>query len=140
MRTLISSMLVAFAVGAFAENPAGIPPEYKLLYAQDFADSAAAKDFVFTDPGAWQISSGDKPALELVQQSNYKPPFRSPVNIALIAGKAFDDFILEADCLQTGKEYGHRDMCFFYGYQSPAKFYYTHLATAATRMRTIALS
>jgi hypothetical protein len=69
--------------------------------------------------------------LELVKQSAYQPPFRSPINIALIKGKAFGDFILEADCLQTGKEYGHRDMCLFYGFLSPSRFYYTHLATAA---------
>lgn len=32
---------------------------------------------------------------------------------------------------QTGREYGHRDMCLFFGYQSPQEFYYAHLATAA---------
>ena len=29
------------------------------------------------------------------------------------------------------KEYGHRDMVFVFGYQSPAKFYYVHIATKA---------
>jgi hypothetical protein len=116
---------------AVAENPAGIPADYKLLYSQEFTSAEALKDFVFTDAAAWKLADGDKPALELAQQSKYKPPFRSPVNIALLKGKAFSDFIMEADCLQTGKEYGHRDMVFFYGYQSPSKFYYTHIATAA---------
>jgi len=32
---------------------------------------------------------------------------------------------------QTGKEYGHRDMCIFFGYQDPAHFYYVHIATKA---------
>jgi hypothetical protein len=33
--------------------------------------------------------------------------------------------------MQTGKEYGHRDLCFFFGYQDSSHFYYVHLATVA---------
>ena len=85
-----------------------------------------------TDPGAWRIAdTNDQRALELVRQSKYKPVVRSPVNIALIADKLFTDFILEVDLIQTGNEYGHRDMCLFYGFQNPTNFYYTHVATAA---------
>jgi hypothetical protein len=114
----------------FAENPPGIPEDYRIVYSQDFANDDAAKDFLFSDPSAWKVSEGDgKKALELVKQSNYQPAVRSPFNIALIKNKVFGDFVVEANCLQTGKEYGHRDMCFFYGYQGPAKFYYTHIAT-----------
>jgi hypothetical protein len=112
--------------------PTRIPANYKLLYDQRFTESGAVGDFVFTDPGAWKFSStNDNGALELVRQSQYKPAVRSPVNIALLAGKAFGDFILEVDLIQTGKEYGHRDMCVFYGMQDPTHFYYTHIATAA---------
>lgn len=117
---------------AAAELPADIPESYKLVYQQDFSNPAALKDFTFTDPSAWKISSSDgKHALELVKQSNYKPPFRSPFNIARLTGKTFGDVIIEAECQQTGHEYGHRDMVFVYGYQSPSQFYYTHIATAA---------
>lgn len=130
IRTFLS-LLVAGACFA-AENPPDIPAGYQLLYTQDFTSPDALKDFVFTDASAWKLSDGDgKQALELMKQSAYKPAVRSPVNIALLAGKVFGDFILEAQCLQTGKEYGHRDMCLFYGFQSPTKFYYTHIATKA---------
>jgi len=53
------------------------------------------------------------------------------VNIALLADRLFGDFVLEVDLIQTGKEYGHRDMCLFFGCQSPTNFYYAHIATAA---------
>jgi hypothetical protein len=130
MIRLALSALLATSLLALAENPAGIPADYKLLYAQDFSNPAALKDFAFTDPSAWTISTADgKAALELTKQSSYKPPVRSPVNIALLADKVFGDVIIEADCQQTGKEYGHRDMIFVYGFQSPSKFYYTHIAT-----------
>jgi hypothetical protein len=51
--------------------------------------------------------------------------------LALIAGKRFGDFVLEAEMIQTGREYGHRDMCVFLGAKDPANFYYVHLATKA---------
>ena len=116
---------------AWAGNPAGIPADYQLLYSLS-AKPAALADFSCTDASAWTFSDADgKPTIELVKQSAYKPAVRSPVNIALLKDKVWGDVIVEADCLQTGKEYGHRDMIFVYGYQSPAKFYYTHIATAA---------
>ncbi len=112
--------------------PAGIPADFQLLYAQDFAKPEALADFAFTDATAWKLSDTDgKPTMELAKQSAYKPAVRSPFNIALLKDKVWGDVIIEADCLQSGKEYGHRDMVFVYGFQSPTKFYYTHIATAA---------
>lgn len=131
---VLQSLLVAGLVQtAFAdEKPAGIPADYKLLYSQDFAKPDAIKDFVMSDAAAWTVSTAEgKSALELVKQSKYKPPFRSPFNIALIGGQVFGDCVIEADCLQTGKEYGHRDMVFFFGFQGVSKYYYTHIATKA---------
>lgn len=111
-----------------------LPDGYKLLYEQSFEASGALKDFVMTDPAAWKFRAEQKGgSLELFQQSKYEPAVRSPLNIALLSGegKVFGDFILEADLMQTSKEYGHRDMCLFFGMQNPAHFYYAHLATAA---------
>jgi hypothetical protein len=124
------ALICLLGTSAPAENPPGIPTDYRLLYSQDFASDEATNDFIFSDPSAWKVSEGNgKKALELVKQSDYQPTVRSPFNIALLKDKVFGDFVVEAECLQTGKEYGHRDMCFFYGYQGPAKFYYTHIAT-----------
>lgn len=129
MKRLLLPLLVASV--AHAESPAGIPADYRIQYSQDFAKPDAVKDFHMTDPTAWTISTSDgKTALELTKQSKYEPQFRSPFNIALLADKSFGDVVIEADCQQTGKEYGHRDMIFVYGYQDPAHFYYTHIATA----------
>ncbi len=39
-----------------------------------------------------------------------------------------EDFELTADVQSTNSEGGdHRDLCFFWGYQDPAHFYYVHL-------------
>lgn len=131
MRTFFILVAATVAVHA-ADKPTGLPDAYQLLYEQRFDNPSALRDFVMSDPKAWKLASEEKGgALELVRQSDYKPAVRSPVNIALIANKAFGDFILEVDLIQTGKEYGHRDMCLYFGFQEPAKFYYTHMATAA---------
>src|SRR5262245_6866920 len=104
----------------------------KLLYSQDFSRSDAMKEFAATDPKAWRIGSADrKNFLEQHAASKYTPPHRSPFNFALIAGKRFGDFVLEAELQSTCREYGHRDMVLVFGYQGPAKFYYVHIASAA---------
>ncbi|MDX1952474.1 MAG: hypothetical protein SFY81_09830 [Verrucomicrobiota bacterium] len=117
-----------------AAEPPAVPDHFSFHLEQRLEGENAIQAFQMTDINAWKISgAGKERALELVQQSKYSPTVRSPVNIALIKDKIFTDFILEADCLQTGREYGHRDMCFFYGFQSPTNFYYTHIATAADK-------
>jgi hypothetical protein len=115
-------MIFGSLLSAFASD-------FKTLYQQSFQSPDALKDFVMTDPKAWRFSASN--ALELLKQSEYKPIVRSPVNIALIADKVFDDFVLDVELMQTGREYGHRDMCLFFGFQTPTNFYYTHIATAA---------
>jgi hypothetical protein len=115
-----------------AADSRAVPAGYRLVYQQDF-ESGGTDGFTFSDPSAWTVSSDEKgnKALELKTQSKYNPAVRSPVNIALIKNKVWGDFILEADLIQTGKEYGHRDMCIYFDFEAPAKFYYTHIATAA---------
>jgi len=109
----------------FSGLAAPIPRSYSLVYSEDFASPEAAQRFAFTDPSKWRIAGG---ALELAKNSEYTPPHRSPRGIALL-DLMVGDFVLEAQLEQTGREYGHRDLCLFFGYQSPSQFYYTHLAT-----------
>ena len=108
-------------------------PGYDLVYSQDFSDRSSIDGFEFTNPDKWLLSDKGNGggALEFLGPGGYKPKVRSPVVIGLISDRVFGDFILEVDMLQTGKEYGHRDMCLFYNFQDPSHFYYTHLATAA---------
>lgn len=84
-----------------------------------------------TDSSAWAVvSDKGNPALVLFQQSVYEPPVRSPVNMALVQDLWLTDFVMEARVKSTVREYGHRDLCLFFGWQDPAHFYYVHLATA----------
>lgn len=101
-------------------------------YAQTFDSDVAINDFTFSDPAAWRHGSdGENGWIELFAQSDYTPPHRSPINIGLLKGRVVDSFTLSADLMQTGRDYGHRDMCIFFGYRSSAKYMYIHMSTEA---------
>ncbi len=136
MRSLLLVGLVVATAGLVvpaAETDApDLPEGWELLYRQDFAGEKAIEDFVFSDPEGWTMgTAGERRVLEFGSKSAYKPKVRSPRIIGLIKDRQFRDFILEAEVRQTGREYGHRDTCFFYGFTDASKFYYTHIATKA---------
>lgn len=88
----------------------------------------------FTDRAAWRISrdeAGKSRVLEQFQASKYEPPVRSPFNIALAGKVDVSDLVLDVKVRSTGRDYGHRDLCFIFGYEDPSHFYYVHLAKAA---------
>lgn len=134
-RAVVVSLFLGFALAALrGEEPggSGIPEGYKLVYEQTFKDSSALNDFRFTDPRAWRLGEFEgKKALELYRASEYEPPHRSPLSIALLFGLELESFVLEAELLQTGREYGHRDLCIFFGFVDPTRYYYVHMASAA---------
>jgi hypothetical protein len=81
-----------------------------------------------TDPAAWRLEDGPTgKCLSQFAKSKYAPPHRSPFNIALLKDVVVGDFVLEATCRSTVKDYPHRDLCLVFGYQDPGRFYYSHL-------------
>ena len=137
---LLTSIASAPAAEKSAAQPAPkapVPKGYKLLYCQSFDKPETVADLEFTDPDKWVWSTWDKDktngALESLGQGKYRAKVRSPRIIGLISGKVFGDFIMEVDLCQTGREYGHRDMCMFFGFTTPSRFYYVHVATKADK-------
>ncbi len=101
-----------------------------LVFHEEFEDGV--EGWVMSDPGAWQTVVEDgNTVLSLFQKSDYGPPFRSPHSVALIDNFEVSDFVLEARLKQTGRDYGHRDMCIFLGFNNPSHYYYVHIATKA---------
>lgn len=133
-----AAMMIALFSGIVATAPAQeaagaispAPEGYSLVFEDDF--SKGMDRWVPTDPKAWKIVEEEgNPVLAAVRPSNYEPPVRSPQTIAWIKGLDVGDFVIEVDAKQTGREYGHRDLCVFFGKQDDTHFYYVHLATAA---------
>lgn len=124
MWTPIMPMVVALLIahGSLAEDAA---------FSDDFESGLA--QWEMTDPKAWEMveEPGGNHVLALVRPSDYSPPVRSPLNIALVKDRTFASFELTVKMKQTGREYGHRDLCLFFGHVDSSHFYYVHLASVA---------
>lgn len=118
-----AAALAVWSVGRVAaEEGRGLP----LVFEDDF--ERGADHWKPTDEAAWKIAEGHGGHVySLFQQSKYQPPHRSPLNFSLIRDLSVAKFVLTAKARSTGRDYGHRDLCLFFGYQDPAHFYYVHL-------------
>jgi hypothetical protein len=123
--------LVAALVAGTSES-ADDPPAWPILAAHQF-DAADLAGWTFTDRAAWRIGEDGPsgPYLEQFQASRYEPPVRSPLNIALLPDLDAADFDLLLKVRSTTRDYPHRDLCLFFGYQDASHFYYTHLGKEA---------
>jgi hypothetical protein len=82
-----------------------------------------------SDAAAWRIDAGrEGRVLSLFSKSDYDPAVRSPLNINLMRDVTVGSFELELKMLSTTKDYGHRDLCLFFGHQDGSHFYYVHIA------------
>ena len=85
------------------------------------------------DEAGWRVAEvdGNQVLSQYLKASDYRPPHRSPGHIALLKDIVVGDFDLTVRVRSTHEDYGHRDMCLFFGYQDSAHFYYVHLGKRA---------
>ena len=120
-----ASRCLLVALVAFAPAVPLRAADLQVLLKEDF--EAGADRWQPGDAGAWKLlDTPEGKVYSLFQQSKYKPPQRSPVNIALAKDLIVSDFVLTTKAQSTIKDYGHRDMCLYFGYQDPSHFYYVH--------------
>ncbi len=119
-----------FLIGAFAFCEANGGPR-RAHFKDDFR--TGADQWEPTDPAGWKVVKKRHRTVyrQDKKRSDYVPPHRSPYNISLIKGLLVTDFIFTVDVLSTHEDYGHRDVCLFFGYQDAAHFYYVHLGKKA---------
>ena len=133
MRSTFAAL--CFLLSACANTPevdSRFGSSWPLVYSQDFTEGEFLKHCSFSDQEAWRWApptTGVPGFLELVGNSGYQPPHRSPKCIALLHDRAYQSFVLEAKILQTGADGAHRDFCLFFGFQDPSNYYYVHMAT-----------
>lgn len=120
---------VAIMTGPLARAAEELP--LPLVYAEDFEDGA--KNWQPTDELAWKVkqTGSTKVYSQFKKRSQYEPPHRSPYNISLLKDIYVSDFDLHVKVKSTHPDYGHRDVCLFFGYQNPSQFHYVHLGKQA---------
>ncbi len=128
--SLLAAIIAATGGAACADETSQTRNGLPLFFEEDFESGDG--HWQMTDPKAWAIieENGNR-ELALQRSSNYEPKVRSPLSIALATAPKVGSFVLEVTVKQTGRDYGHRDLCLFFGHNGPSKFYYVHLATKA---------
>jgi hypothetical protein len=133
------SVLALLLLGPAAAHAA--EPELPILLKEDF-EQGMARWQPTDDPAnsVWKVveqagRAGVPPfgtrvnhVLRVTGQSKYQPPHRSPHSIVWLKDIVVKDFELTARVQNTRPDAGpHRDLCLFWGYQDPARYYYVHL-------------
>lgn len=125
----LCALALPLVPAASAEAPAA-PGGMKILFEDNF--ESGIDHWEMTDAKAWSVAEVEGGhALALTGSSAYEPEVRSPKNIAWVKDVKAGTFTLDVDMKQTGREYGHRDLCIFFGKQDATHFYYVHMATKA---------
>lgn len=119
---------LGLAVVITSAVPALHAEDWPVVFRDDF--SGGVERWQLLDPQQWRVATHPQRGQVLSQFQKtgaYKPPHRSPFNIALAKEGKVGDFTLDALVLSTHPDYGHRDAVLVFGYQDPAHFYYVHL-------------
>jgi hypothetical protein len=125
-RTLLPPALLLALCATLPADDKPAAKELPLVFEDDF--SKGADRWQPSDADAWKvIDTGKGKAYSQFRQSKYTPPHRSPFNFSLVKDLSLGDFVFEARVQTTARDYPHRDMCLFFGYQDAAHFYYVHL-------------
>jgi hypothetical protein len=128
-RWLVLSLQLSFLAGMAAVAAAADP--LPVVYTEDF--ESGADNWQPMDATQWKVKKTDQGQVysQFEKKTNYRPPHRSPTNIAILKDVTVGDFELKVKILSTHKDYPHRDACVVFGYQDPSHFYYVHLGKQA---------
>ncbi|MDA1212277.1 MAG: hypothetical protein O2955_07165 [Planctomycetota bacterium] len=120
--------LVPFAKKPPSSELEGLP----LVYQDDFESNEASR-WITTDESVWRLDHQEGNGLLSLfnKKSDFNPEFRSPFNRALVRDINVGDFILDVQLQSTIADYGHRDLCLFFGYQDDSHLYYVHFGKQA---------
>lgn len=100
---------------------------YPLLASEDFTAADPFLRWEPTDANAWKrVEQAGNGVFNQFAQSKYQTPVRSPFNRAMLKDLIVSDCVLDVKLQSTARDYPHRSLCLFFGYQDPAHFYYVH--------------
>lgn len=111
---------------AWAAEPPAMMHGWPLVYRDDFSAQDISR-WEMSDPKAWRLVKQDgNPVLNQFEQSQVQTPVRSPFNRGVIKEVVVGSFVLDVKLQSTARDYPHRSLCLFFGFQDPAHLYYVH--------------
>lgn len=118
-RIAITIILAVLApITAFAQAPATVRADL------DSAERIA--DWTLDGSGTWEVAGN---SLRLTKAGVPGGPIRRPAALAVLKSPAFTQMTLEAEIKSTAPvDLPVRDVELIFGYESPTRFYYVHLA------------
>lgn len=139
-RRIVTLLIAAVAAIGSEANAAERSPASELLgLPLVFSDNFEAPNALRwepTDPSAWKVVEidGNRVYSQFAQSNRdnkVQNPFRSPFNRALVRDLVVGDVVLDVRLQSTTRDYGHRSLVLFFGYQDPAHLYYVHFGKQA---------
>lgn len=108
-------------------EPAEESTDGAVVFEENFEDGIERWEVL--DPKTWKLSKRDgSMTFEITARSSeYKPPHRSPLHIALIKDLTLESFEMTFKVKSTKDTGNHRDCCVFFNYGDNEHFYYAHL-------------
>lgn len=130
-RPVVLALALMLAVPLIADSAEDRDPPrelhgWPLLFHDDF-ESGKADRWIQSDPQAWKvIEQNGNHVYAQFQQSKVETPVRSPFNRAVVKDLYVGNCVLDVRLQSTARDYPHRSLCLFFGYQDPAHMYYVH--------------
>lgn len=123
--TLVGIEVLAPSSGVLAAPPGELLGRPLSLH-EDFTSKDATR-WELADPKAWRFVDQEGNAVfNQFEQSKVQTPVRSPFNRAVVKDLVVGDCVLDVRLQSTARDYPHRSLCLFFGYQDPAHMYYVH--------------
>ncbi|QDT48145.1 hypothetical protein Pan258_21850 [Symmachiella dynata] len=124
---VVTAALASWSLADEKAKPAKTLDGLPLIFEDDF-ETGEAKRWLPANAEGWKVThQGDNHVYSQHKSIKLKTPYRSPYNRAFIKDLYVSDFVLDVQLQSTIKDYGHRDLCMFFGYQDPSHLYYVHL-------------
>ncbi len=118
---IIIILAVLAPIAAFAQAPA--------MVRADLGSAERIADWTLDGSGTWEVAGN---SLRLTKAGVPGGPIRRPAALAVLKSPAFTQMTLEAEIKSTAPvDLPVRDVDLIFGYESPTRFYYVHLAGIA---------
>jgi hypothetical protein len=125
LMTVLALVAVANMLRA-EEKPKDSSRDWPVIFKDDFETDPFPR-WEPADKDAWKQEDTDhSKVFHQYKHIVTKTPVRSPFNRNVAKDVIVGDFQLDVDFQTTARDYPHRSLCLFFGYQDPAHMYYVH--------------